>query len=203
MQHQSIRELTEALNAHLAELNYRLSSHKTYRCILSRFVEYCETKKADEYTAQLGRDFIWDRYGTVLGENDREKNPHRAMHMLTDFQRYGMIFKQHNIRLEGFSAEYESLFESFLESLRKSGTAESSVRKYRNFLFRFEYFLKNRGVISFNQLELYHVNTYVESLAGLSRNTVCAAMLNLKRLLDFAHEEGYHHQERQSRFRRG
>lgn len=193
MQYKSIRELTQALNAHLAELSYRPSSLKTYRCILSRFVEYCETKKADEYTVQLGRDFIWERYGMVLGENDRGKNPNRAIHMLTDFHRHGMIFKQHNVRREGFSAEYGTLFESFLESLHKSGIAESSIQKYRNYLFRFEYFLRNRGVTYFNQIELYHVNAYIESLAGLSQNTACVAILNLKKLLNFAHEKGYHH----------
>lgn len=113
--------------------------------------------------------------------------------MMTDFQRYGMIFKQHNVRLEGFSEEYASLFESFLVSLEKHGIAVSSVRKYRNFLFRFESFLKERGVEHFNQLELYHVNAYVETLAGLSQNTVSAALSDLRQLMDFAKENGYHH----------
>jgi site-specific recombinase XerD len=116
----------------------------------------------------------------------------RAMHMLTDFQRYGIIFKQHNVRLEGFSVEYQSLFESFLASIQKRCIAASSVRKYRNFLFRLEYFLKQRRIKRFDQLELNHVNAYVESLAGLAQNTVSAALFNLKQLMDFARDNGYH-----------
>ena len=191
----NVVELTTALHAHLADLGYKPSSLKTYGCILKKLVGYCTDKNIDTYSVQVGRDFVWECYGYVLGEFDSGKAPNRAMHMLTDFQRYGMIFKQHNIRLEGFSSEYEQLFESFLLHLRKVGIAESSIRKYRNFLFRFEYFLKNRGVLFFNQLELCHLNIYVESYAGLSRNTVAAAVSNLKRLLDFAYKHGYHEKD--------
>jgi len=188
-----IRELVEALNTHLRELDYRPSSLKTYGCIFSRFVEYCEGRGEDRYAIQLGRDFVWEKCGSVLGENDRSKNINRAMHMMTDFQRYGMIFKQHNVRLEGFSDEYVPLFEHFLAHIARRGIAESSIRKYRNFLFRFESFLQNRGVTHFNLLELHHVNAYAETLAGLSQNTVSAALYNLRQLMDFAKENGYHH----------
>lgn len=191
-QKQTVKELVDGLNAHLAELGYRPSSLKTYGGILSKLLDYCEDRNTEVFTIELGRRFVWECYGIILGDRDAAKTVNRAIHMAADFQRYGMIFKQHNVRLSGFSDEYKPLFESFLESLKKIGIAESSLRKYRNFLFRLEHFLKNRGVVYFKQLELHHVNTYVESLAGLSRNTVSAAIGNLRRLFDFARDNGYH-----------
>jgi site-specific recombinase XerD len=188
----NVRELADALRSHLGELGYRPSSLKTYGCILSRFVEYCEERNIEKHSIQTGRDFVWEQCGSVLGENNRSKSVNRTMHILTDFQRYGMIFRQHNVRLEGFSAGYESLFESFLASIQKRGIVANSVRKYRNFLFRLEYFLEQRGIEQFNQLELYHVNAYVESFAGLAQNTVSAALSSLKQLMDFARNNGYH-----------
>jgi site-specific recombinase XerD len=188
-----IREMVDALKQHLKERGYRPSSLKTYGCILNRFAEFCAERGEEKYTIQLGRDFVWEKCGSILGENDRSKNVNRAMHMMTDFQRHGMIFLQHNVRLEGFSDEYAPLFDSYLASVIRRGIAKSSVRKYRNFLFRFEGFLKDRGVERFNQLELHHVNAYVETFAGLAQNTVSAAISDLRQLMDFAKEKGYHH----------
>lgn len=60
-------------------------------------------------------------------------------------------------------------------------------------MFRFEYFLLQSGIEHFNQLELHHVNTYIESLAGYSPGVVGATVGTLKRLFDYALAEGYHY----------
>lgn len=194
--HQGIRvkELAARLSVHLGELGYSESSLKTYGSLLSRFVEYCDENSIGEFTIQAGRDFIWERCGIVLGENDRGKNICRAIHMLSDFQRFGMVFKQHNIRREGFSPEYDPLFTDFLAILKKNGLADGTLQSYRGMLFRLEYYLKNRGVTCFGLLEQHHVNAYVESLAGYSQNKLSAELSLLKRLMGFAHENGYHNE---------
>jgi len=112
--------------------------------------------------------------------------------MLADFQRFGMVFKQHNFNPKGFSAEYEPLFSGFLGSLQKTGIAESTIDTYRSSLFRLENFLTTRGVIRFNQLELFHVNAYVESLAGYSKNAISMSLGLMRRLFDYARDNGYH-----------
>ncbi len=191
-QDQPIKELVTGLNAHLAQIGYRPSSLKTYGGILSKLQNYCAARGVEAFTMELGRDFVRDCYGAVLGEHDKAKQINRAVHMIADFQRFGMVFKQQNVRREGFSPEYSPLFEKFLESRRKSGITDSSIAKYRNFLFRLESFLKDRGVERFNQLELRHVNVYVESMAGYSKNTISAALSTLRLLFDYARDNGYH-----------
>ena len=192
LQNANVAKLAEALKEHLAELNYSESSRKAYGYILNKFVKYCADKGVDAYSIQLGRDFVWDCYGFVLGEKDSGKSPNRAMYMLAEYQRYGMLFKRHSIVMDGFSAENEPLFEGFLSHLEKMGTAPSSIRKYRVFLFRLEGFFKNRGIMCFRDADLRHLTIYIESHAGLSRNTVAAVVWNLKRLSDFAYGNGYH-----------
>lgn len=189
----SIQELVSGLTEHLEQIGYRPSSLKTYGGILERLQDYCAARRGTEtFTMDLGREFVQDCYGAVLGERDRLQNISRAVHMLADFQRFGMVFKQQNVRRNGFSPEYTQLFERFLESRRKSGIASSSVAKYRNFLFRFERFLKDRGVDHFHRVALHHVNVYVESMAGYSKNTISAALGMLRLLFDYARENGYH-----------
>ena len=91
-----VKELIAELNVHLKQIGYRPSSLKTYGGILNRLQDYCSTKSFDVFTMELGRNFIQDCYGAVLGERNRFKNISRAIHMLADFQRFGMVFKQHN-----------------------------------------------------------------------------------------------------------
>lgn len=188
----TVDELVAGLNTHLAEIGYRQSSLNTYGGILKRLQKYCAEKDVRTFTMGLGQDFVRDCYGAVLGERDRFKNISRAVHMLVDFQRFGMVFKQHNCNPRGFSAEYKSLFDSFIENLKKTWLAENTIKSYRNSLFRLENFLITRGVVHFNQLELYHVNTYVESLAGYSKNHISTTLGLLRRLFDYAHDNGYH-----------
>jgi len=142
---------------------------------------------------ELGRAFVWDWYGSVLGDKDTSHNVNRAIHMLADFEQYGMVFKQSSVTLKGFSEGYKSLFEGFLEHLRKTGTAEGSIGTWKSRLFRFEYFLQNKNITSFSEIEAQHIFTYVESLSSFSSSTVGATIRCLRRLFDYAIQKEYHH----------
>jgi site-specific recombinase XerD len=187
-----VGELVSRLNAHLEQLGYRQSSLDTYGRILKRLQVYCAEKDAVVFTMDLGRDFVQDCYGMVLGDRDKFKNISRAIHMLADFQRFGMIFKQHNCNPRGFSNEYKPLFEGFLESLAKTRLAKGTIKSYRSSLFRLENFLLTRGVSQFSQLGLHQVNIYVESLAGYSKNHISMTLGLMRRLFDYARDNGYH-----------
>lgn len=112
--------------------------------------------------------------------------------MLADFQRYGMIFKQSSLTLKGFSDEYKLLFDSFLEYLRKQGLCDNSIITWRGRLFRLEYFLLNRNIERFEQIEISHINEYIESLAGFSNSTISSTLGCFRRLFTYAHENGFH-----------
>ena len=94
--------------------------------------------------------------------------------------------------LKSFSDAFSPLFEGFLEKQRKDGFAEGSVRTWRSRLFRFEYFLANSGIDRFSQIELHHLNAYIETLAGFSSGTVGGTIKLLGRLSDYALANGWH-----------
>lgn len=186
-------QTVDELKLHLAELGY--SEHTILRldATWKELVIYCETHEATEFTVDLEREFVWERYGADLGDRDISQNVSRAIHMLDDYLQYGMVFKQSTATLKGFSPAYKDLFEGFLNYLKQNQVAESSIRVWRSRLFRLEYFLLRSGIKHFNQLELHHVNTYIESLAGYSPGVVGATIGTLRRLFDYALAEGYHH----------
>ena len=112
--------------------------------------------------------------------------------MLNDYLQYGMVFKQSSITLKGFSPAYRELFEGFLDHLGQSQVSKGSIRTWRGRLFRFEYFLLQSGIGHFREIELHHVNTYIESLSGFSAGTVGATIRILGKLFDYALANGYH-----------
>jgi site-specific recombinase XerD len=189
---ENISELIESLYTHLRELEYSEATITTNKSILSRLVKYAESKHTDKFTIELGREFVQAEFGHLLGDKDCSHNVNRAIHMLADFQRYGMIFKQSSLTLKGFSDDYKPLFEAFLEYLRKQGLCDNSIVTWRGRLFRLEYFLLNHGIERFEQIEVSHINKYIESLAGFSHGTISATLGCFRRLFAYAHENRYH-----------
>jgi len=193
MEGKSIRELVEELNHHLPEIDYRPVTIARLNADWSKLIAYADERGIEVFTMELGRAFVWDVCGSILGDKDTSHNVNRAIHMLADFERYGMVFKQSSMTLKGFSAEYKELFDGYLDYLGKVGAAEGSIRTWRGRLFRFEYFLQNNGVASFDQIEAQHIFTYVESLSGFASGTIGATIRCLRRLFDYAIEHGCHH----------
>lgn len=188
-----ISELISEAKSHLTEIGYRPRTIERLDAVWRKLEDYCYLRGISLLTAELGREFVWKRYGSVLGEPDTSHNVNRAVHLLLDFQKFGMVFKQSKITIKEFSESYQELFNGFLEYLRKDGIADGSIRTWRSRLFRLEYFLDNNGVAHFSQIELYHVNSYIESLAGFSSGTVGGTLKILGRLFDYALANGYHH----------
>ena len=89
------------LKSHLAELGYSESTILRLDATWKELIVYCEAHQATEFTVDLERKFVWERYGADLGDRDISQNVSRAIHMLDDYLQYGMVFKQSSITLEG------------------------------------------------------------------------------------------------------
>ena len=188
----TIRELVDGLNDHLPKINYQPTTVARLNAEWKKLIEYADAKDTDVFSIELGRAFVWEWCGSILGDKDTSQNVNRAIHMLADFDRYGMVFKQSSMTLKGFSKAYKLLFEGFLEHLRKTGTAEGSIPTWKSRLFRLEYFLQNNGISEFKQIEKHHMFTYAETLSGFSSSTIGATIRTLRKLFDYAILTGKH-----------
>lgn len=188
----NICQLIAATKDQLISLGYKPCTIDRMDAVWKNLSSYCEEHNAGFLTVETGRNFVWDRYGAVLGDADASHNVNRAVHVLLDFQQFGIVFKQSHMTTKVFAEAYSPLFEGFLNSLRKNGFSEGSVRTWRSRLFRFEYFLNSTGISQFSQLELHHLNAYIETLSGFSSGTVAGSIKMLGRLSDYALENGWH-----------
>ena len=188
----TIHELASALDEQMCEFGYAESSLKTYRGICVKLVHYFEEHGVEQFNVDLGQKFIVEYGGDRYGTNGVLKNYCRAVHMLSDLQQYGMIFKQTPGAKKEFSPGFQSLFDAFVQYNRDRGIVEDSIRHLRWVLTRFESYLLNRGVQTFREVEKQHLNAYVETLAGYGRNTISFHMSYLNRLTKYALQQGYH-----------
>lgn len=191
-QKMTVQELAAALEEQMREFGYAESSLNTYRGICAKIVHYFENQNVERFNTDLGKKFIVEYGGDRYGTNGTLKNYCRAVHMLSDIQQHGMIFKQTPRAKKAFSPSFQPLFEMFIQHIKNRGIAESSVRRLYWVLIRFEDYLLNRGVNVFRQVERQHLNAYVETLAGYVRNTVSFHISYLNRLMEYAFQNGYH-----------
>lgn len=187
-----IHDLVAKVIEQLESMEYSQSTIVRLNSVWYRFLKYCDTNGIEELTVDVSRKFVLDEFGYVLGDKDACHNTNRAMHMLIDFWNFGMIFKQSSLTLKGFTSGFADLFNGFLSDLESRGYAKGSIRTWRARLFRFEYFLIERGVDKFGKIELHHMNTYIKTLAGFSSGTVGSTIRILGKLSDYAVEKGYH-----------
>lgn len=191
----TVRELAAALDEQMREFGYSESSLNTYQGICVKIVHYFEEQGVERFNIDLGQKFIVEYGGDRYGTNGALKNYCRAVHMLSDLQQYGMIFKHTPGAKKEFSDGFRSLFEEFVQYNKNRGIAEDSVRHLRWVLVRFGDYLRNRGVDVFRQVDHQHLNAYVETLAGYGRNTISFHISYLNRLMKYAFEKGYHTQD--------
>ena len=188
----TIRDLVSELKRYLPGIDYQASTIARLNADWNKLISYADAHGVEEFSMDLGRTFVWETCGAMLGDKDASHNLNRAIHMLADFERYGMVFKSSKETLKKFSQEFATLFEAYLKYLRKAGTAEGSIRTWRGRLFRFDSFLRGNGIDNFCEIGAQHILTYVESLSCYATGTIGSTIRILRRLFDYAIENGYH-----------
>lgn len=186
--------LVAQLTERLQKMGYSQYTLERMNSVWRHLIPYTEIHDSGHFSMTLARQFVEEHYGLFLGDRDASHNIHRAIHILSDFQRFGIVFQRSQVTLKGFSHQYRDVFEGFLSHLHKAGFAKQSVQTWRSRLFRLEYFLKSQGVEDFHLMNLEHINQYIETLVGFSSGTVSATLRFLKRLSNYAYKNGYHPQ---------
>lgn len=86
-------KVIDELKLYLAELSYSESTILRLDATWKELVTYCGIHKPTEFTVDIEREFVWERYGADLGDRDISQNISRAIHMLDDYLKFGMVFK--------------------------------------------------------------------------------------------------------------
>ena len=189
-----IREMTSAILDRMKEQRYSESSLRTYRGIYDKMCDYFDRINVSQFNIDDGNKFIIEHCGERLSDEGTFKNYFRALHMASDFQHFGSVFVHTKLNEKSYSPGYAPLFNEFLSSLKDTGLAEGTIYAYEKKLFRIEGFFLDRGLTNISMVTEHHIDTYILSLAGYSKNTISFSLTCLKRLLHYSYEHGYHTQ---------
>ncbi|WP_373230612.1 tyrosine-type recombinase/integrase [Cohnella sp.] len=185
-------ELIAELEKTLLSLNYRYGSMARFKSVWDPMLKYAEKKGVSYFSMEFARQFVQERFGFSIGEKDHTGAVTRAVHVIADFQQYGMVFKQTKVNEHKWPPQFEKIFEGFLDYLRDFGFTSGSCRTWRSRFFRFADFLDRQGVQVFSEINKSHINRYLETLSSFSSGTVYSTICNLKKLFQFAVSNGYH-----------
>ncbi len=179
------------LKRRLDELGYSQSTVRRLDSVWRNFTQYWNDSAQTEFTLTTMQQFMDIRYGYAMGDKDRSHNIRRAMNMLWDFAWYNQVFRQSSANTAQFRPEYRDAFEGFLSHLRDIGYSKGSLDTFRSQLFQIENFLHGNGCPDIGAIDEEQIKGYTAFLYRDSPVTVERKLRMLKRLLEYAYNNGY------------
>lgn len=158
----TVLELTEAVIPYIQDKDYSESYVDGFRLVFRRLNQYCYAKGVEHFTTELGQQFLLDCFGLQLGTIDRKfSRPIRAMDMLADFQQFGVVLIRRRLE-RTLPVQFKDHAEEYLKHMEKNYAQPNTVDSHRKTLYRFTDFLDGSGVVSYDEISLAHINSYIK-----------------------------------------
>ena len=190
-QQMEISTLVAAIMEELESKSYSLRYINDIRRVYRNFSEYCEANEQLYYNALLGQQFLQDHYGIVFGVKEVMRSEvRRAINMLSDYQNFGAVLRRTSAKLE-FPEGFDEQAQAFIESSRKRGLTDGTVRSIQVILRRLTHYLVSHGVLVPADITIVHLNGYIKAtLCNFSNKHVAHDLRIMRRFLKYLHENG-------------
>lgn len=189
-----IEELIEETRNHLVTLNYAKDTLRHLDQSWNGLVTFAKSKGIEQFTTELGQQFLKEKYGIELFENLRtsfRRNLRRSVMILSDYQRNGFIHKRQATHLHEWAPGYHTICESFMNHVGQKHLSKGTLRQYRVHLEKLTAYLDMHGAESFSKVTTAHIDGYVATYAGYSKSSISYAFYTIKVFLRYALEQGY------------
>lgn len=194
----TVTELTAAIVPYIMGKNYSLSYVKGFQLILSRLEKYCTEKGITEFSTEIGQQFMRERYGVESLDpkgNRKYSRLFRTMDMLSDFQHSGTVMIKRRLN-RTFPEQFKSNAEDYLDHMKKNYAQPNTILSHKKSLFKFTDFLDSKGIKSYSELKLKHVNSYIKViLCNYSKESTALHMGIMRRFLTYLYETGIIHDD--------
>ena len=190
-QQMEIVDLEAAIMEELEGKSYSIRYTNDIRRVYHHLSEYCETKGQIYYNALLGQQFLQDRYGIVFGVKEVMRSEvRRAINMLSDYQNFGAVLRRTSAKRE-FPGDFDEQAQAFIESYRKSGLTDGTVRSIQVILRRLTHYLASQGVSAPADINIAHLNGYIKAtLCNFTNKHVSHDLRTMRRFMKFLHDNG-------------
>ena len=158
----TVSELIEAIVPYIKKEDYSDCYISGLKRCFKQFKKYCEEQDITQLTAEVTQQFLQDQYGLQPGTVDRRLSQKiRAMDMLSDFQHCGAIMTRRRLE-KVFPAAFASNADAYLTHMKNAYAQPNTIASHRKTVFRFTDFINNRGVESYDQINLDDINAFIK-----------------------------------------
>jgi len=190
-----VSELIQSFENEMEKHGYSEDSFRRYRKVFSELIEFTEDGL---YSQKTCTDFLVDRLKQAggfftVGESSKNQMYYlRAVRSLSDFHNFSTLFRRKDIgEFIIWPESYRKLVENYLDTLISRKLARRYIRQNEHLIKDFITHLDAKAVSGLGDIEPNHISGFVESLVGFAPKTISARVSILRRLLCYAHLEGY------------
>lgn len=180
-----------ALTEEMQRKKYSEYEIRTMNQIWKELLLYAETNQDAIFDENYRQSFLKNQYSEELEVRDSMYRITRAMNMLSDYIQFHVIFRQYSTLKTLFVKGHIEIFTLFLKEESRRGLSEGTLKVQRSRLLRLHDFLVDTGAESFAEVTQEQINIYIISLARFSSTYISESLRILRRLSDYAYQNGY------------
>jgi integrase/recombinase XerD len=188
-----LEDLIKETKTHLVSLNYAKDTLRHMDNCWKLLANYAQVEGVSYFTTEFGHSFLKEQYGiepfTTL-KTSFKRNLRRAVMILSDYQRNGIIFKRQPTHQHIWPVGYRELCETFMNEAVRNRLSSGTQRQYRVQLEKLTAYLTKSGAESISQVTAGHVDSYIATYMGYAKSSISYACYILRTFFNYALEKG-------------
>ena len=139
----SLANLIQRSTLYLNELGYSEETKKNYRLNWKRLKKYAETKNLNEFSLELGKEFLSDCYGIDQGKklSSSQVFKVRCINVLDEFCQYKSFQKCHQPSGRIVPAPFKSVLDEYIQLQKKLQLSARTIQGKQIRIIHFFIFL--------------------------------------------------------------
>lgn len=188
----TISDLVNATSEEMKRLDYKSTVLKQYHIVWNKLCKQAGDQPANDFDMEFGMKFLGEAMRTHP-KHLNEKSKHRwmkAVYILADFKRTGIISLRRAKRGFVFSEPAKSAFQQFAAHQSAIGLSQRYICDTCLYLERFSKYLEQQCVENIAGLDAQHVQGFINALAIYELPTIYHTICVLRRALRYLYGQG-------------
>ncbi|MBS4008468.1 MAG: tyrosine-type recombinase/integrase [Clostridium sp.] len=191
MNHRPLAELLKDVEQEMIRLHYTEGTLTFYRRRWKMLMEFARERGENEYSEQLGFDFVEHHFDLLKKESERklktsEVQELRVIRMIGDFQLHRTILRRcYKFKQVLTDLYWIGISNQFQEYCTAKAYANVTINHYVKQSAAFMDYLTAQAITSCNGITINHINNYIKTLAGYTYKTVEQNICSLRAFFRF------------------
>ena len=195
MSHQGMElgELIYRVKSELKNARYSELCIRGFLPIWARLANYMAGEGETIFAAKTGMNFLEAEYGITVYKNLTQRNRRcaRAINLLTDYLLHGMIFPKIRQEKRTYHPQFQIIFQGYIDSKRKEGIAEDTLKSYELYLGRLSDYLNSQGIKALCELDEKVVSGFTETFVSYSAAVIHCTLCSLRTFFHYLYQNGF------------